>query len=42
MNNEAVKTISPEKNKEDWNGNRQDIIKFKNFGSMFAHPFSVF
>ena len=42
MNNEAVKTILPEKNKEDWNGNREDIIKLKNFGNTFAHPFSVF
>ena len=30
------------KNKEDWNGNREDIIKLKNFGNTFAHPFSVF
>ena len=29
MNYESVKTILPEKNKEDWNGNREDIIKFK-------------
>ena len=42
MNHEAVKAILPEQNKEDWNGNREDIIKFKNFGNMFAHPFSIF
>ena len=42
MNYEAVKTILPEQNKEDWNGNRDVIIKLKNFGNMFSHPFSVF
>ena len=42
MNYESVKTILPEKNKEDWNGNREDTIKFKIFGYIFAHPFSIF
>ena len=29
MNHEAVKRILPEQNKEDWNGNREDILKLK-------------
>ena len=42
MNHEAVKAILPEKNKIDNYGNREDIIKFKNYGNSFHHPFSVF
>ena len=32
----------PEKEKVDRNGNREDILKFKNYGNSFAHPFSVY
>ena len=42
MIHESVKTRLPEKNKEDWTGNREDIIKLKNVGNMFAHPYSIF
>ena len=30
------------KNKVDKYGNREDILKFKNYGNSFLHPFSVF
>ena len=30
------------KNKDDWNGNREDIVKLKIFRNIFPHPFSVF
>jgi len=40
-NHEAVRAILPEKNKENWNGDREDILKFKNYGHSFKHPFSV-
>ena len=42
MNHEAVKAILPEKNKLNFNGDREDILKFKNYGNTFEHPFSIF
>ena len=42
MNNEAIRAILPEKNKTDKYGKREDILKFKNYGNSFLHPFSVF
>ena len=42
MNHEAVKAILPEKNKVNFIGDREDILKFKNYGNNFKHPFSIF
>ena len=42
MNNETVKSILPEPNKVNFNGDREDILKFKNFGNTMKHPFSIF
>ena len=42
MNNESVRAILPEKNKIDNYGNREDILKFKNYGDSIPHPFSVY
>ena len=42
MNHEAVKAILPEKNKVNFIGDREDILKFKNYSNKFEHPFSIF
>ena len=42
MNHDAIKAILPEKGKIDKYDNREAIIKFKNYGNSFLHPFSVF
>ena len=42
MNHETVKAILPEPNKVNWNGDREDILQFKNYGNTMKHPFSVF
>jgi len=42
MNNESVRAILPTKDKVDKYGNREDILKFKNYCNSFLHPFSVF
>ena len=42
MNNESVRAILPENNKVDKYNNREDILKFNNYGNSFPHPFSVF
>ena len=42
MNYEAVWAILPEKNKVNFIGDREDILKFKNYGNTFEHPFSIF
>ena len=34
--------ILQEKNKVDFNGDREDILKFNNYGNTFEHPFSIF
>ena len=36
---EAIRTILPEKFKENSIGDREDTVKFKNYGNSFAHPF---
>ena len=42
MNYENVRAILPEKNKVNFIGDREDILKFKNYGNTFEHPFSIF
>jgi hypothetical protein len=42
MNHETVKAILPEPNKVNWNGDREDILQFKNYGNTMKHPFSIF
>ena len=42
MNKEAIKAILPEKEKIDEYANREDILKFKNYGNSFTHHFSVY
>ena len=41
MNYEAVRAILPEKNKVNFIGDREDILKFKNNGNTFKHPFHI-
>ena len=36
MNHEAVSAILPEKDKIDKYGNREDILKFKNYGNFLT------
>ena len=42
MNHETVTAILPEQNKVNWNGDREDILQFKNYGNTMKHPFSIF
>ena len=42
MIHETVKAILPEPNKVNWNGDREDILQFKNYRNTMKHPFSVF
>ena len=39
MNHEAVRTVLPEKFKQNSYGDREDIVKFKKYSNSFAHPF---
>jgi len=37
-----LKLCYHKKNKVNFNGDREDILKFKNYGNTFEHPFSIF
>ena len=37
----AVEVILPEKNKTNWNGDREDQITLKNHGNTFQHPVCI-